>query len=79
MAGKQTMSKAATTARKPARCKPDPKPTLDEYRMWWHRERRIANELRQELALARATIAAQAYSLAFRATQRPETDDDVPF
>lgn len=78
MAAKQ-MSKAAAMTRKPVRCKPDPKPTLDEYRMWWHQERRIANELRQELILARATIAAQAYTLAFRATQRHETDDDIPF
>lgn len=67
------MTKAKSTVRKKA-----PEPTREEYRDWYWREQRTSNELRTELRLARATIEAQAYALAYRAP-RGGAEDDIPF
>lgn len=60
----------------PTRCRPK-EPTREEYRDWYHAQQRRANDLSYELTMARATIAAQAYTLAYRS--RPALDDDIPF
>lgn len=65
-------AKTTTTAR--------PKePTREEYRDWYWEQQRVAVDLRHELAMARATISAQAYALAYGPLRRNALDTDIPF
>lgn len=65
------------TTKTMSRTKCPPEPTKEDYRDWYRRELARAADLQRELALAKATIEALAYSLAYRA--RPVDDGDIPF
>lgn len=62
----------------PTRFRPK-EPTREEYRDWYHAQMRRVNELRSELEMAKATIEAQAWSLAYRSKHTSHLDDDIPF
>lgn len=73
------MAKPATSPIKTPRCKPAPKPTLDEYRTWYHQEQRRAADLQRELNKARATIDALATVLSHKPRYPYVNDEDIPF
>lgn len=65
------------TSKTTARAKRPPEPSREDYRDWYRRELSRAADLQRELAIAKATIEALAYSLAYRT--RPVDDCDIPF
>lgn len=73
------MAKPATAPNKSPRCKAAPKPTLDDYRTWYHQERQRAADLRIELDKAKATIDAQATVLSHKLKYPHISDADIPF
>ena len=65
-------------AKRQQRRKPT-EPTREQFRDWYYEQKRRASKLQTELDMARATIAAKAWTLAYRSHRQPISDDDIPF